>query len=250
LKFSLGTSSIRPLLALICCLLPAIAYAQASSQATVLQSHIFSYSILDTELDSVALLAMVRNDILSEQALNGGVVYATWVVAKKPVDAPFAGLAENQLGLMVAWPKDQLQQVDVLSEALQSIDAVTTVTSRLFEAIYLPAGLSVPTKAGFYVHREEKYTLEHVDDAVRLSKEAWKTWQPYWGTTVIGLFREMGGVTNVANLNRIVWYPSYDAWLDTRNFAEDKASAIRFRQRREMLVPGSGIAIATDRMLP
>ncbi len=250
MKFFLGTTSFRSLLALICFSLPAIGYAQSSQQPTVLQSHTFSYSILDTELDSVELLAMVRNEILSKETLNGGVIYANWIFAKKPADAPFAGLAENQVGLMVAWPNDALQQVDVLMEALQSIDSVTTVASRLFEAMYLPAGLSIPTKGGFYVHREEKYKVEHVNDAVRLSKEAWKTWEPHWGTMVIGLFREIGGATDFVNLNRIVWYPSYDAWLDTRNFAEDKESAIRFRERQGLLIPGSGIAIATDRILP
>jgi hypothetical protein len=92
--------------------------------------------------------------------------------------------------------------------------------------------------------------LEDVENAFRLSREAWVTWEPHWGVKVVGLFREIGDTSEIVNLNRIAWYPSYDAWLATRNFLEDMESAVRFRERRTLLVPGSGIAIATDRMLP
>ena len=250
MRVSIDTSSARHLLALICFFLSVFVYAQSSPQTNILQNYTFSYSIVEAESETVGLLELARNEILSEATLNGGIAYATWVSVEKPADAPFAGLSDNQMGLMLAWPNDAPQQVDALNKALQSIDSVRTVSSRLFEAIYLPAGLSVPTMGGFYVHREEKYKLENVDEAVRLSKEAWETWEPHWGVTVIGLFREIGITADFANLNRIVWYPSYDAWLDTRNFTEDMESANRFRQRRSMLIPGSGIAIATDRMLP
>ena len=250
MRVSIDTSSARHLLALICFFLSVFVYAQSSPQTNILQNYTFSYSIVEAESETVGLLELARNEILSEATLNGGIAYATWVSVEKPADAPFAGLSDNQMGLMLAWPNDVPQQVDALNKALQSIDSVRTVSSRLFEAIYLPAGLSVPTMGGFYVHREEKYKLENVDEAVRLSKEAWETWEPHWGVTVIGLFREIGITADFANLNRIVWYPSYDAWLDTRNFTEDMESANRFRQRRSMLIPGSGIAIATDRMLP
>ena len=250
MRVSIDTSSARHLLALICFFSPVFVYAQSSPQTNILQNYTFSYSIVEAESETVGLLELARNEILSEATLNGGIAYATWVSVEKPADAPFAGLSDNQMGLMLAWPNDAPQQVDALNKALQSIDSVRTVSSRLFEAIYLPAGLSVPTMEGFYVHREEKYKLEDVNEAVRLSKEAWETWEPYWGVTVIGLFREIGITDDFANLNRIVWYPSYDAWLGTRNATEDMESAIRFMQRMRMLIPGSGIAIATDRIPP
>lgn len=246
MKFLRSTTIFRQLLTLICYVLPIFVYAQSS----VLQSHTFSYSIFEVDPDSVETLEIARNEILSEATSNGGIHYATWVFAEKPIDAPFAGLAEHQMGLMLAWPNDELEQFDALNEAFQSINSVTVVSSRLFEAIYLPAGLEVPTMGGFYVHREEKYKLEDVSDAVRLSREAWVTWEPHWGVRIIGLFREIGSATDFANLNRIAWYPSYEVWLDTRNFTEDMESANRFRQRRSLLIPGSGIAIATDRILP
>ena len=192
MRVSIDISSARQLLALVYFFLPAFVYAQSSLQSTILQNYTFSYSIVEAEPESVELLELARNEILSKATLNGGIIYATWVSVEKPADAPFAGLSDNQMGLMLAWPNDALQQVDALNQALQSIDSVSTVSSRLFEAIYLPAGLSVPTMRGFYVHREAKYKLENVNEVVRLSKEAWKTWEPHWGVTVIGLFREIG----------------------------------------------------------
>lgn len=89
-----------------------------------------------------------------------------------------------------------------------------------------------------------------MSDAVRLSREAWVTWEPHWVVLVIGLFREINSSAEAVNLNRIVWYPSYEVWLETRNTTEDMASAVRFRERQGMLIPGSGVAIATGRLIP
>jgi len=64
MKIFLCTTSIRQLLILICCFLPAIAYAQSSQQPTALQSHIFNYSILDTELGGVTDFANLNRIVL------------------------------------------------------------------------------------------------------------------------------------------------------------------------------------------
>lgn len=250
MNFSLGIQTLRQILVTIALSFPIATYAQPVELASEVSDHSFSYSILETELDSAQLISLIQREILTKPTLDRGAIYALWVAAEKPVDAPFAGLADNQIGLMMAWPNAALSQVDVFDDTLRSLNLVTTISSRLFEAIYLPAGLEVPTTEGFYVHREEKYKLVDVSDAVRLSKEAWITWEPHWGVRVIGLFRELGSSADYSNLNRIVWYPSYSAWLDTRNFTEDMESAMRFRERRSMLIPGSGVAIATDRLLP
>jgi len=261
MNISMGMTIARQLMILILSILPVFTYSQSSQQPSLQQNYTFSYSIVEAKPQSIERLAAARNEILSKATLNGAILYAIWVAADKPTEAatttasttsiisPFAGLSENQMGLMFAWPNQQLQQSDAFNKFLQSIDSVTIVSRRMFEAIYLPAGLSVPTMQGFYVHREEEYKLENVDEAVRLSQEAWETWEPHWGVTVIGLFREIGITADFANLNRIVWYPSYDAWLATRS-NDDRESANRFRQRRSMLIPGSGVAIATDRILP
>ena len=228
---------------------PILVSAQPSL-SPALEGYTFSYSILEVEPGNTELLESAKNELLADVSSSGGHIYATWVATEKPSDAPFAGLSNNQLGLMIAWDNDAVRRIETFNIALRSIDDVSVVSNRLFTAVYLPAGLEVPTRDGFYVHREERYSTEDVIDAVRLSQEAWVTWEPHWGVLVIGLFREMDNSTESVNLNRIVWYPSYEAWLETRNFAEDMESATRFRERRSMLIPGSGIAIATDRSEP
>tara|TARA_B110000444_G_scaffold236569_1_gene248539 strand:+ start:5826 stop:6569 length:744 start_codon:yes stop_codon:yes gene_type:complete len=235
---------------LILSVFPIAVYAQVPRLPSAQEDYTFSYSILEVEPNNIELLEPARNQLLSDASSNGGIVYATWVAADKPSDAPFAGLSSNQMGLMLAWSNDALEQAEKFKMELQSIDNVSMVSSRLFKAVYLPAGLEVPTKSGFYIHREERYSLEDVNDAVRLSQEAWVTWEPYWKALVVGLFREIGSSTETVNLNRIAWYSSYEAWLETRNFTEDMESWTRFKERGSLRTPGSGIAIATDRSVP
>ncbi|MFK7863575.1 MAG: hypothetical protein AB8B95_05025 [Pseudohongiellaceae bacterium] len=229
------------------CFFPNSLLAQSSLISNVIEDYNFSYSVMEVGHNNSEVLEQARQIVLSAAAEHKALHYATWSSVEKPVDAPFAGLLSNQMGLMVAWPKETTVSIEVLDDVLGSLDSVSMVSNRLFEAIYLPAGLNVPTKTGFYVHREEEYLVENVDEAVRLSKEAWVTWEPYWKVRVIGLFRELGLTDGYENLNRIVWYPSFDDWSRTRNFAEDKESASRFRQRRTLLKQGSGLAIATNR---
>ncbi len=224
--------------------------AQTSPLTPVLESHVFSYSLLEVDSAVSTQLESLRAEIMASATGRGAIDFATWTFAAKPADAPFAGLTENQIVVMFAWPRAATEQIDAFNASLRNQDRLNVVSSRLFEAIHLPGGLEVPTGSGFYVHREEKYSLENVRDAVRLSQEAWVTWEPHWGVVIVGLFRELGEPADFDNLNRIAWYPSHAAWLDTRNFAEDPESAARFRERRTLLIPGSGIAIATDRIQP
>lgn len=245
LKFCLICSAL-----LFPALFPSATNAQSSLPSAVMQNTIFSYSIIESNLQTDELLELARYDILMEASRSGGVIYATWSVAEKPADAPFAGLDENQLGLMLAWPNNARDAAEDFMAELDASGDLSVVSSRLFDAVYLPFGLSVPTGEGFYVHREAMYAPEDESEAFRLSEEAWVTWEPRWEVTVIGLFRELD-TDGYSNLNRIVWYPSYEHWRATRD-NDDEASAIRFRQRRALRLPGtnSGVAIATDRTLP
>ena len=88
-----------------------------------------------------------------------------------------------------------------------------------------------------------------VDEVVRLSTEAWDTWESTFGTRVTGLFRQSGNPGNVARLLRIVWYRSYDGWVDSRDAERDPEARRRFAARRLLQLEGSGIAIATNRMV-
>lgn len=228
----------------------ALVQAQTALTSESPRNHIFSYSIIDTTTATDALVAALQSDVLPAILEPEEKLFAIWMPVEKPDDAPFAGLAANQIGLMLAWPDSTVPEIAALDRVLAAQSGVTKVETRMFEALYLADGLDIPTENGFYVHREEHYGLADMEEAVRLSQEAWVTWEPAFGVKVIGLFREILADADFVNLNRIAWYPSYEGWLETRNTTTDPESARRFRDRRQILIEGSGIAIAADRVLP
>lgn len=231
----------------LACLLSIPGYAQTSLTNQGSMSHTFSYSIIDTSIAADALVQTLRQQVLPTILDADEKIFAIWLPVDKPDDAPFAGLATNQVGLMLAWPDRAAPEIVALDRVLAAQAGVNAVVTRMFEPVYLADGLTVPTATGFYVHREEHYGTADVAEAIRLSQEAWVTWEPAFGVKVIGLFREIPVRGDAVNLNRIVWYPSYTGWLGTRNTTTDPESAQRFRERRQLLIEGSGIAIATDR---
>ena len=211
--------------------------------------HAFTYSIIDTTSDRAAVLALIESRVVPMMVEVGATLYSVWLPVELPEEAPFAGLGDAQLSLMLAWPEENAG-VEVLDSALNALDGVGTVTTRTFDPIYLAESLHVPTGRGFYVHREERYRPEDVAEAVRLSKEAWETFEPTFGVRVTGLFRERLDSTDVAQLLRIVWYRSHEGWIESREFERDPESRQRFRERSRLQLEGSGVTIATDRALP
>lgn len=236
--------------ACLCLCLPVLGQAQISLSDQGPLSYTFSYSIIDTDISTDVLVQSLQRDVLTTILEPAEKVFAIWLPVEKPDDAPFAGLASNQIGLMLAWPDGAAPEIAALDRVLGAHSGVTAVVTRMFQPVYLVDGLNIPTDAGFYVHREEQYGPADVSAAVRLSEEAWVTWEPAFGVKVIGLFREIPVAADHVNLNRIVWYPSYPGWLGTRNNTIDPESARRFRERGALQIEGSGIAIATDRLLP
>jgi hypothetical protein len=210
----------------------------------------FTYSIIGSGADGRALLPLIEATVLPTVQRAGARPYAVWTTVDRPGDTPFAGLAANQVILMVAWPENAARAIPPLEVAIRGLTGVTSVSSRVFLPVYLVDGLNVPTTTGFYVHREEHYGRDNVDEAVRLSREAWRTWEPFWKVKVIGLFRESPDPSGFVNLNRIVWYPSYKVWLDTRRASEEPQSEHLFDARNKLKIGGQGVAIATNRFVP
>ena len=221
--------------------------AEAARDASTSSSgHVFTYSIIDTTSDTNAVLALLESTVLPAMVETGAEPYAVWFPVELPEDAPFAGLSETQLALMLSWPEAGVA-AEVLDAAIAALDGVAAVHTRTLVPLYLAEGLHVPTGQGFYVHREERYQPADVGEAVRLSEEAWETWEPAWGTRVTGLYRERPDSSDQARLLRIVWYPSHQRWIETREFDLDPESRERFIARRQLHLEGSGVAIATNR---
>ena len=244
----LPMSRLATLVLLISMTTPPVVYAQTPADPAL--SHQFTYSIIDTTSEVDSLISSIEGQVMTALRLSGARPYGLFTPAEKPADAPFAGLNDNQVILMLAWDRPATELVSSLETVLRGVTGVSAVTTRVYQPLYLVDGLNIPSGHGFHVHRDEFYQPENVDEVFRLSREAWVTFEPAFGVRVVGLFRQVPDVDGIARLNRIFWYPSYEGWLNSRNFGDDPTSQALFAQRRQYQVEGSGIAFATDRHIP
>lgn len=224
----------------------------------------FSYSHIGAsdELDDV--LSQIEKSVVPKLTKSGATLYAIWTPVANSKQFPergkFKGLDHSELILMLAWPKESVHAKE-LDTALKSLRGLKTVNTRILDTIFLAKrknGFGVPTPEGFYVHRENHYPPEDVGKVVQLSKEAWKLWDHFWGTQVIGLFRDRSEGDKVAKLVRITWYPNQGVWESShdRTNKDPKVVAIKklynkiFKDRIALRVPGSpSEAFATDRLV-
>ena len=216
-------------------------------------SYIFTYSTVETDPTPGAILESLEAVVIPTLVEAGATPYSVWLPVGIPDPDRFRGeaLSETQLVLMVAWPEQDVQ-ISRMESTLKTLDGVTAVTTRTFVPIYLAEGLTVPTGVGFYVHREQHYREGDVAEVSRLSQEAWATWEVTFGTRTTGLFRERPDSADVARLLRIVWYRSFEGWVESREGSRDPEAQRRFRARGQLEVrgSGSGAAIATTRAVP
>lgn len=180
-------------------------------------------------------------------AESGGSVYAIWNSVVLADDAPFNGLVENDFIAMLSFDSGSTSLVDRVDSLFKENTRIVEPVTKLYHAVDLRVSGPVSTPKGFYVHRDEHYPIDAMNTAVSLSQRAWTTWEDYWQVKVVGLFRQVDDEQGVAKLNRIVWYPSYEVWQSTRNNT-DAQSRDRFRERRQLLIEGSGVAVATNRL--
>ena len=201
---------------------------------SVVSSKIMSAKDIQAAIDSIATEA-------------GGSVYAIWSSVVLADDAPFNGLVENDFIAMLSFDSGSTSLVDRVDSLFKENTRIVRPVTKLYYSVDLRVSGTVSTPKGFYVHRDEHYPIDAMNSAVSLSQRAWTTWEDYWQVKVVGLFRQVDDEQGVAKLNRIVWYPSYEVWQSTRNNT-DAQSRDRFRERRQLLIEGSGVAIATNRL--
>ena len=192
------------------------------------------------EADLSAFIAAIAEEV-------GGAVYAIWSPVELSEGAPFSGLNSGEYIAMLRFDSPKYPSADQLNKRFSQALQAHQVTTRIYAPVDLRIVGALSTPEGFYVHRDEHYSLEDMNSAVSLSQRAWSTWEAYWQVKVVGLFRQIDEDEDVAKLNRIVWYPSYEHWQATRNNS-DTQSAERFRERRQLLIEGSGAAVATNRL--
>lgn len=230
-------------IAIIAWLLSSHAHAQDSGPDTRFFTHTI-FSVVNSETTSAEGIQVVI-DLVAAEA--GGSVYAIWNSVILADGAPFNGLVENDFIAMLSFDSASTSVRDRVDSLFKENTRIVGSDTKLYYPVDLRVSGTVSTPKGFYVHRDEHYPIDAMNTAVSLSQRAWTTWEDYWQVKVVGLFRQVDDEQGVAKLNRIVWYPSYEAWQSTRNNT-DLQSRDRFRERRQLLIKGSGVAVATNRL--
>ena len=230
-------------IAIIAWLLSSHAHAQDSGPDTQFFTHTI-FSVVNSETMSAEGIQVVI-DLVAAEA--GGSVYAIWNSVTLAEGAPFNGLVENDFIAMLSFDSGSTSVRDRVDSLFKENTRIVGSDTKLYYPVDLRVSGTASTPKGFYVHRDEHYPIDAMNTAVSLSQRAWTTWEDYWQVKVVGLFRQVDDEQGVAKLNRIVWYPSYEAWQSTRNNT-DAQSRDRFRERRQLLIEGSGVAVATNRL--
>ena len=232
-------------IAIITWLLSSHANAQDSDSGPNTQFYTYTnFSVVSSEsMSAEGIQAAI--DLVAAEA--GGSVYAIWNSVVLAHDAPFNGLVENDFIAMLSFDSGSTSVVDRVDSLFKENTRIVGPVTKLYYSVDLRVSGTVSTPKGFYVHRDEHYPINAMNTAVSLSQRAWETWEDYWQVKVVGLFRQVDDEQGVAKLNRIVWYPSYEVWQSTRNNI-DAQSRDRFRERRQLLIEGSGVAVATNRL--
>jgi len=203
---------------------------------------VFTYTDLTTTVEWSTALAVVWDQAFPKIEAAGGKRFGIWHPLELGEDAPFDRLRSNELIIVFAWPDyEPVTQFELLDSTLKSLSVVKSTRTRLFEPTVRPQELTVTTGEGFYVHRFESYPARGVDEVIRLSVEAWKTFEPIYGSKVVALFRERPDREGIAQTVRIAWYPSYSAWIYSRDPEPDPESEKYFQQRYRYLIDQHGV---------
>lgn len=198
--------------------------------------YVFTYTEVVTTGDWSAAWTAIRDQVLPGIEAAGGTRFGIWY----PLDlgeTRFDRLRSNELVVVLAWRDGgSARHVYLVDSALGSLEVVESTWTRLFEPTVRPTGLTVTTGDGFYIHRFERYAAKDVDEVIRLSVGAWKTFEPIYGSEVVALFRERPDREGIAQTVRIAWYKDYSAWVYSRNPDLDPESEKFFQKRYRYLI--------------
>ncbi len=225
-----------------------------------------SYAFTRTHIETskADVLEKIQSDVMPKVEQAGGLLYAIWTppeelpdpkhpilakaseIRERPVEIP--QMADDQFIIMFAWPKDAIKS-EALDAAISRVDGIEKATTRNFDPIFLENGLSIPTGHGYYTHREQRFSSENIPKAIQLSKEAWRTWECYWGADTIALFRARTESEQHGELLRIAWYPTAERWVETRASKREPESRKRFQERKQLQLPEGSRIFGTDRVV-
>jgi hypothetical protein len=178
---------------------------------------------------------------------NGTSVERAWQERGARVWGMFAGLFgldSNELFVILHNPA-QASPV-ALAKPVNSAHVMRAVRLR---PTARPTAFLPLSKNGLYVFRTFRLKPGSVETTVRLSRQAWETFEAdrSYQATPLGLFEEIGPeVNNDENMLLLTWYDGFESWELSRQPHPEAAD--NFRQRHA-LTTRSG-AIATRLLMP
>jgi hypothetical protein len=155
------------------------------------------------------------------------------------------GVDSRDVLYIVSQPRRQEAPVSALTSLLPG-GVVAEEALSLLPTIR-PADNRPLERGGLYVHRFFETGVEHVDEMVNLSGEAWRTFEASerYSSRPMGLFREASPSGRITRLLLVTWYDGFASWQESRNFPPEAAR--NFRRRSELT--RSTLALAT-RLVP
>lgn len=155
------------------------------------------------------------------------------------------GVDSRDLLYIISHPRRQRQPVNALTDLLPA--GVLAEEALALVATIRPVDVQPLTQSGLYVHRFFETEVEHVDEMVHLSGEAWRTFETSerYNARPMGLFREANPPGPGSRMLLVTWYDGFTSWQASRNFPPEAAE--NFRRRGELT--RASLAMAT-RLLP
>lgn len=145
------------------------------------------------------------------------------------------GLGSNELYWVV--------MTEVMKCPLQASD-IEVLGQTTLRATVRPVTHVPQTNPGIYVYRWFEVAREHVDAVVRLSGEAWETFEDGFDTQVQGLFTASPGMLvghATCSMLLVTWYRDLEVWQASRT--PNPEATKRFTARQALL--DSAVPIAT-----
>lgn len=140
------------------------------------------------------------------------------------------GIASNELLAMAALPAAAAGEV---TAAWSAVPGATLVDCLELEATARPRDAAPMARPGLYVFRFFEVDLGNVEEIVRLSREAWLSFEASdaYRAEPMGLFRSASGQPQTRML-LVTWYDGFDSWQTSRQPAP--AARENFLKRRRL----------------
>jgi hypothetical protein len=172
--------------------------------------------------DGTALTAALKDVVLPGWRQRGITVWGIW--------EGLFGVASNEL--IVIGVANGERDVDAFTGVLPT--SVRLVSALLLQPTVRPVDAAPCDRPGLYVFRFFEVSNRDVDEIVRLSNEAWTTFEntDAYRAEPQGLFRQQDLSADKGQMLLVTWYDGLESWQTSRRPAPEAMQ--NFLRRREL----------------